>query len=241
MNLEGNPLMIRMRTRQGRWGMFHRSNLGSMLAATAIALAVMAILMLQGVEALDTALVLAAGLLLGMALFTATVSVWWIVRAGRRSGMWEEMLLTRLSSRELTNGILVMAMRPVINLVRMTMVIPVALALAMSAVLLADGMVTEGFGLLIGLALLLTLFLGVTVAVVLFVATLSLSHVVADEPGPSVITRILALTLGGLFLLSLPHLLVFLLLLLPCVLPGICWYQHRRLCATMRERLVPAA
>jgi hypothetical protein len=231
---EGNPFILRLRERQGPLGLFHHSNTKEIALAVFLYAMVLCGLYYGGWEAAGLIFLIFSGGFFLLALFAAVGSVSHQVRIARTQNAWDELLVTGLTDGDLVNGQLLLALRPVIVLLWLS---------APAVLLLLGGILWEIFsrwslaeaipealgvialiGILYGIAAITVLCL----AVVSFASALNVRGAIA-RVGGAFLFVFLALTFSIVAALFFPVLIL---------LPALCWYQHRVLCCSLRERLL---
>ncbi len=224
---EPNPFLLRLRERQGRWGAFHRSN--AMLVAVALVLhATVAFTLYRG--GWDVAMLVfiafnAMVLLLGSVGVVSTIRHQ--VRAARRQRIWDELLITPLTSKQIVNGQLLLASRPAVTLLWLSTPSQAALigALVWSWAQSQGPLVAVTSGLVV-VVLAAAAYAGASLCV-LTAAVIAFKSALSTR---GFISRTL-INLGWLLLLiAVPALLV--------ALPPVAWYDYRRLVVSLRERLL---
>ncbi|MBN1476571.1 hypothetical protein JXA47_07455 [Candidatus Sumerlaeota bacterium] len=236
MSSEGNPFVLRLRERQGIWGAFHRSNTALIALALILHGSVAIALWQLGFEAsvLITIFVVFQISCFALFLFMTLGTISYQVRTALRKHAWDELLVTPMSDRELVNGQLLMAMRPALILMWLTspsLVLLVGLLIAMiinlegwAMGLISGAMIILGLAAAYVLMALIIFFM----AVMTFVSNLNTAGFLS-RAGASLVNIVLLLMAPILFLFFAPLLFV---------IPAICWYQHRVLCVSLRERLL---
>lgn len=234
MTPEGNPLVLRLRRRQGIWGAFHRSNLGPLAAAILLYVGVALSLKQLGMEAVGWIFLFFNVVVFLMACIAATATVGHQVRAARTQRTWDELLLTLLTDRELVNGQLFLALRPTLLLLWLASPVHVVLLLCVVWSLFVEQPPVEALLWTIALLVAFAVAFALATVVVLSLAIMSFH---AALSGRRAIGRLVIFVLGIGIVIAAPPLL-FLLVPLLLFIPGLCWYQHRLLCCTLRERLL---
>ncbi len=231
---EGNPFLTRLRRRQGIWGAFHRSNLGPLAAAILLYLATAFYLWRLGWGGIIGTLVVFHVVMLLFALLAATATISRQVRLARKNHTWDELVLTLLSDRDLVNGQLFLALRPIGLLLRLAS--PVLIVLLICAVW--EFVIEEGIAEALRQTLLLVaglaLFYALAATTVLCVAVMSFHRALTSR---GALLGIMVIV-GAVVLLVAAPFFAPLLVPLVCLLPGIAWYQHRVLCCTLRQHLL---
>lgn len=232
--LRGNPLLLRVRQRQGIWGAFHRSNIGPIIGAMLLHISVAFALHRLGWGSCLVIFLVFNAVVFILAMITALTSISHSVKSAMRDHSWDELLLTTLTDREIVNGQLALSMRPVLQLIWLASPSYVILFLGMAWGLCFEEGLALGLALTAGITILLAiayvvmgLFIWVE-AVFTFNSSLGGRRVVGRALG-TVLLIVCVLLAPPLILLALPFALV---------LPGICWYQHRALCCSLRQRLL---
>jgi hypothetical protein len=261
---EGNPLLTRLREREGIFGSLHRRNLWIITAAALFHGGVAVSLLTLGWDAVLVVFALFSLLIVALASVAAVGTVSHQVKIARVRGTWDELLITMLSDRDLVNGLLMLALRPTIQLLWLTSPSYVACVMAAGVVLVREEGLGVGLLLTAGFLLLAACLIVVVVALVLCMAVMALNaslkqvgaagRLVLSAIGviPLILASFLGIYLFQLFTNTthvLGMLFVFgsidlapcgLCVLLPlCLLvPAMCWYEYRVLCCTLRQRLL---
>jgi hypothetical protein len=233
---EGNPFVLRLRERQGIWGAFHSSNI-TLIALALILHASVAIALWQlGFEAPVLLSIFGVFQISCFVLFLVMTlgTISYQVRNALRKHAWDELLVTAMSDRELVNGQLLMAMRPALILMWLTS--PSLILLLGLLIAMIIGMEGWAMGLVSGALIILGLAVAY-VCMALIIFFMAVMTFVSGLNTASFLSRAGASVVNIVLLLMVP---VFLFFFTPLIfiIPAICWYQHRVLCVSLRERLL---
>jgi len=231
---DGNPMLLRARQRQGIWGALHRSNIGPIVGASLLHIAVAFSLHRLGWGSCLVIFLIFNVVLFILAAISAMTSVTHAVRGASRQHAWDELLLTTLSDREIVNGQLGLAMRPSIQLLWLASPSYVVLFIGMAWGLCISHGFAAGLALTGGIALLLLLAYAIMAALIVGEAVFAFHSALG---GRRSLGRLAIVLLLVVCVVAAPPLIVLLPPIL-LVLPGICWYQHRALCCSLRQRLL---
>lgn len=227
-----NPLMMRLRDRQGRMGIFHRSNSGLIMMALLIHTAVGLSLWQLGPRFIVTVVIAFHAIALFVITLASIGAVSFQVRAARGKGGWDELLITQLSDRDLVNGLLFTALRPSYQFALLLTPSVITLILIGTAMIIGlDGLVSGLFtaAALIAIAVVLYAFMALFV---FGLAILTLHAALTHDVGKQIATIsmfVVGLIAPVLFVVSLP--LCFLV-------AAAVWYRYRVMCCSFRQILL---